>query len=352
MSEFRLGDVIDDHCIKCRRITNHSIVSLVDSAPAKVRCRTCYQRSRLSPRAGASFQERSEEAGIVQRGAGFGGVGGGRACRRRRSGRRSAGDIQIQESQGARQEGVTPPPGILSAIRASIPTCGSSARACSNCSSLRAGERILDIGCGTGQLTAEIARIGRRSHRPGQFAENAREARKNYPQLKFVAGDAAGFRFPESFDAVFSNAALHWVKDHGAAAASIAQAIRPGGRFVTEFGGKGCIASIVVGHARGVRRRSRSTLPVELRQHRRIRAAARTERPGSSPSQPVRPADSGGGRARHRGLAADVLRQLFPRSVGRAGARLRSGTGGAPCVRRCIATACGRSTIAGCGWSR
>lgn len=42
MSEFRLGDVIDDHCIKCRRITNHSIVSLVDGAPAKVRCRTCY----------------------------------------------------------------------------------------------------------------------------------------------------------------------------------------------------------------------------------------------------------------------------------------------------------------------
>jgi len=42
MSEFRLGDVIDDHCIKCRRITNHSIVSLVTGAPAKVRCRTCY----------------------------------------------------------------------------------------------------------------------------------------------------------------------------------------------------------------------------------------------------------------------------------------------------------------------
>lgn len=42
MSDFRLGDVIDDHCVKCRRITNHSIVSLVDGGPAKVRCRTCY----------------------------------------------------------------------------------------------------------------------------------------------------------------------------------------------------------------------------------------------------------------------------------------------------------------------
>lgn len=42
MSELRLGDVIDDYCVKCRRLTNHSIVSLVDGGPAKVRCRTCY----------------------------------------------------------------------------------------------------------------------------------------------------------------------------------------------------------------------------------------------------------------------------------------------------------------------
>lgn len=42
MNELRLGDVIDDHCVKCRRITNHSIVSLVNGNAAKVRCRTCY----------------------------------------------------------------------------------------------------------------------------------------------------------------------------------------------------------------------------------------------------------------------------------------------------------------------
>jgi hypothetical protein len=42
MGDFRLGDVIDDHCIKCRRVTNHSIVSLVNGDAAKVRCRTCY----------------------------------------------------------------------------------------------------------------------------------------------------------------------------------------------------------------------------------------------------------------------------------------------------------------------
>lgn len=42
MSELRLGDVIDDYCVKCKRITNHSIVSLLAAEPAKVRCRTCY----------------------------------------------------------------------------------------------------------------------------------------------------------------------------------------------------------------------------------------------------------------------------------------------------------------------
>ena len=42
MSDFRLGDVIDDYCVKCRRITNHSIVSIINGEAAKVRCRTCY----------------------------------------------------------------------------------------------------------------------------------------------------------------------------------------------------------------------------------------------------------------------------------------------------------------------
>jgi len=42
MFEIRLGDIIDDFCIKCRRLTNHAIVSIIDGAAAKVRCRTCY----------------------------------------------------------------------------------------------------------------------------------------------------------------------------------------------------------------------------------------------------------------------------------------------------------------------
>jgi len=108
-----------------------------------------------------------------------------------------------------------------------------------------AGERILDIGCGTGQLTAEIARSGARVVGLDNSPEMLAEARKNFPSVAFEQGDATSFQFQQPFDAVFSNAALHWVKDQPAAAASIARALRPGGRLVAELGGKGCIASVI-----------------------------------------------------------------------------------------------------------
>lgn len=106
------------------------------------------------------------------------------------------------------------------------------------------GERILDLGCGTGQLTSEIARSGATVVGLDKSAEMLAEARKNYPDLVFVSGDAARFRFPEAFDAVFSNAALHWVKDAEGAIESIAKALHRGGRFIAELGGKGNIASV------------------------------------------------------------------------------------------------------------
>jgi trans-aconitate methyltransferase len=105
-------------------------------------------------------------------------------------------------------------------------------------------ERILDVGCGTGQLTAEIAQSGAQVTGLDNSPDMLAEARKHFPELSFVLGDAASFHFPQPFDAVFSNAALHWVKSADAAVSSIARALVPGGRFVAEFGGKGNIASV------------------------------------------------------------------------------------------------------------
>ena len=111
----------------------------------------------------------------------------------------------------------------------------------------RAGERILDLGCGTGQLTAEIAAAGAEVVGLDSSPEMLGQARQNYPHLKFVLADATSFRLDQDFDAVFSNAALHWVKNAEAAVRSIASALRPGGRFVAEFGGAGNIVQILAG---------------------------------------------------------------------------------------------------------
>ena len=103
----------------------------------------------------------------------------------------------------------------------------------------RAGERILDLGCGSGQLTAKIAESGAHVMGVDRSEEMIAEARRNFPALKFDVADAANFSVDTPVDAVFSNAALHWVKDADGVANSVARALRPGGRFVLEMGGKG-----------------------------------------------------------------------------------------------------------------
>lgn len=99
------------------------------------------------------------------------------------------------------------------------------------------GERILDVGCGTGQLTSEIAQCGAETIGVDASPEMIATARKNFPQLRFEVADATALPFSNEFDAVMSNAALHWIRDQSAAIASVARTLKPGGRFVFEMGG-------------------------------------------------------------------------------------------------------------------
>jgi len=171
----------------------------------------------------------------------------------------------------------------------------------------KAGERILDLGCGTGALTAEIAARGAEVLGVDRSEEMIAQARKKFPALRFEVLDARELRFRtdaaqedkhpqatakaekqiphpatiprgkrddrpgpldaqammpsgpvdrvkwQGFDAVFSNAVLHWIPEAEEVIAGVARVLkpagagRPGGRFVAEFGGKGNIQRLVAG---------------------------------------------------------------------------------------------------------
>jgi trans-aconitate methyltransferase len=106
------------------------------------------------------------------------------------------------------------------------------------------GEHILDLGCGTGALTQQIADRGATVIGIDSAASMIAQAQQNYPNLSFQVADATNLLFVEQFDAIFSNAVLHWVKPPEAAIASMWQALKPGGRLVVEFGGKGNVKAI------------------------------------------------------------------------------------------------------------
>jgi trans-aconitate methyltransferase len=103
----------------------------------------------------------------------------------------------------------------------------------------KTGEKILDLGCGNGYLAAEIAKLGADVTGIDASPDMIVSARINYPAIDFQVMDAVSFQLPVQYDAVFSNAVLHWVSDPEAAAQRIFECLRPGGRFVAEFGGKG-----------------------------------------------------------------------------------------------------------------
>jgi trans-aconitate methyltransferase len=108
----------------------------------------------------------------------------------------------------------------------------------------RPGERVLDLGCGTGHLTSQIAAAGATVVGIDSDAAMIEQARRAYPDVQFEPQDARSFRFAEPFDAVFSNAVLHWIKEPELVIASVRRALKDGGRFVAEFGGRGNIRRI------------------------------------------------------------------------------------------------------------
>jgi trans-aconitate methyltransferase len=102
------------------------------------------------------------------------------------------------------------------------------------------GDRILDLGCGTGRLTAELAAVS------GIFVTGLDRSRamlmeaaaQGLPAGTFVQGDGAALPFrPASFDAIFSTATFHWIPDHDRLFAGIYAALKPGGRLVAQCGG-------------------------------------------------------------------------------------------------------------------
>ena len=108
----------------------------------------------------------------------------------------------------------------------------------------RSGEAILDLGCGTGELATVIAGRGARVVGLDASAEMIAVARERAPALEWLVGDGEALGFDGAFDALFSNAALHWMVRAEATARGIARALKPGGRLVAEFGGAGCVGTV------------------------------------------------------------------------------------------------------------
>lgn len=104
------------------------------------------------------------------------------------------------------------------------------------------GERILDLGCGDGALTQKIAEAG--SAVVGIDASHDMVSAARARGIDARVMDGACLSFHEEFDAAFSNAAMHWMKDHAAVLRGVHRALRSGGRFAGEFGGFGNVAAI------------------------------------------------------------------------------------------------------------
>ncbi|GAA0542077.1 methyltransferase domain-containing protein [Chitinophaga japonensis] len=125
----------------------------------------------------------------------------------------------------------------------------------------QAGEKILDLGCGTGELTARLAATGAQVTGLDSSASMIAGAQQRFPQAEFVVANAASFSLPEQFDAIFSNAALHWMLDKEAVAARMYQHLRPGGRLVLEMGAQGNVSSLLQALEKAMQQHGRQYRP-------------------------------------------------------------------------------------------
>jgi trans-aconitate methyltransferase len=107
------------------------------------------------------------------------------------------------------------------------------------------GERILDLGCGTGTLAAEIAARGAHVVGVDRSFEMIDAARRKFPAIQFEVCDARSLPFSAEFDGVFSNAALHWIPEAESVVEGVSRSLKLGGRFIAEFGGKGNVRIVV-----------------------------------------------------------------------------------------------------------
>jgi trans-aconitate methyltransferase len=127
---------------------------------------------------------------------------------------------------------------------------------------LEGSESVLDIGCGSGRLTAEIAdrvpagRVVGLDRSAPMVEKAAAWLRDRAPHAAVVLGDAAALPFRRAFDAVFSGATFHWIHDHPALFRSIITALRPGGRLAAQCGG-GPNLALLYGRAEGLMREPR-----------------------------------------------------------------------------------------------
>lgn len=126
-----------------------------------------------------------------------------------------------------------------------------------------AGEKILDAGCGTGTLCHQLAGFGAEVKGVDLSVDMVERAKAAYPELDFEVADLTDFDLGETFDAIFSNATLHWVLPPEKAITCLLRHLSPGGRLVLEMGGRLNVEQIIQAIFAALKQRGHAVFSVE-----------------------------------------------------------------------------------------